>query len=381
MKKNLILIISIAILIAVILLFFPFTYPARYSANPDYATLSEVRGVRVDYLHLSTSRREAARLATQMQAAGVNMVAVGAGRLDWTYFPWAGHSDRWSADVRGTGIDFLLDDSLRFGSRAHISAVVDVLAPLYIKTHPQAASISWTGLPSKNLIATMELVDGSFGQDLLAMIDEIAKDYPVNSITLTELIYYVDGFGPQDEAAYLAYSGQSDWPRTLDGQINIDDASIGTWRAFEIGRFLEKAAAVVHRYGKQLFFEVRVGVNASGQIEVTNGTDMGLFLKYADRLVVWGNRELDSDPGAALQMVATYVAGFDPERTILELGLWADDDPVETPHDQMTAISSADFETELQAAGLGGVQDLLITPSFLMNAADWSAISNRWSGK
>jgi hypothetical protein len=109
-----------------------------------------------------------------MELSGVNLVAVGAGRADWTYFPWRDHPDRWSNEVKTTGIDYLLEDSLRFGKWAHVSAVVDVLAPLYIQAHPETAAISWVGVPSQNIVGMVELVDGKFGQDLLEMIGEVA---------------------------------------------------------------------------------------------------------------------------------------------------------------------------------------------------------------
>jgi hypothetical protein len=117
----------------------------------------------------------------------------------------------------------------------------------------------------------MELVDGKFGQDLLEMIDEVAASYPVNSITIAELVYYVDGFGGQDKAAYMTYTGLSDWPLAGDArQINIDDPSIGVWRSYEIGRFIEKAAEVAHKYGKQLFVEALIDVDRNANVTMSN---------------------------------------------------------------------------------------------------------------
>jgi hypothetical protein len=51
---------------------------------------------------------------------------------------------------------------------------MDVLAPRYIQSHPETAAISWAGLPSKNLVSTMDLVEGEFGQEMLGMIEVIA---------------------------------------------------------------------------------------------------------------------------------------------------------------------------------------------------------------
>jgi hypothetical protein len=379
-KIILILIILIGLAILATFLILAFYHPERV-ANTNYANLSTVRAVRLDYMDVGESRGEVAALEAQLKQAEVNMVAVGAGRSDWTYFPWPDHQDRWSDEVKTTGNDFLLADSVRFGKWAHVSAVVDVLAPRYIKAHPDTAAISWIGVPSKNLVSMMELVDGPFGQDLLDMIDKIATYYPVNSITLTELVYYVDGYGEQDKAAYLAYTGESDWPRTDDGQINIDDNSIGTWRSHEIARFLEKAAVIAHQHDKLFFVEARIGMDSEGQVFVNNGTDFNLFLIYADRLIVRGSYEPNGRSPQAMSAVAQYLAHYQNGRVIMSVGLWDKDYDPGVSKSQMSAISAADFQTALQSTTQGGMTDLWVTPSFLMSNAHWQVLEDFWSSQ
>ncbi len=379
MKRKLLLAVFILLGVVLIatLIFLAFYRPVR-TANVGFTDPATVRAMRVDYLDEENSRGEVAGLETEMQHAGVTMVAVGAGRADWSYFPWRGFPERWSDDVRSSGRDYLMEDSTRFGKWAHVSAVVDVLAPLYIQAHPQAAAISWTGLPSKNLVGTMELVDGQFGQELLGMLQEIATYYPVNSITLTELVYYTDGFGQPDKAAYMAYTGKSDWPRKANGAINIDEPSIGVWRSYEIGRFLEKAAGILHQHGKQLFVEAHIDVFPSGKVRVENGTDFSLFLEHADRLVVRGSSDPEDRSQAALNAITQYLARFPQHRIISSLGLWSKDYDPDTPRDQMSALPVADFQSALQ--GIGAV-DLWITPSFLMSGAHWQALQEFWSSQ
>ncbi len=378
-RKTLTTLFVIAGMFALMALIFLAFYRPQRSANAEFANLDTVRAMRVDYRDMSQSRGEADALESVMRSAGVNLVAVGAGRVDWTYFPWRGHPDRWSVDVKSSGEDYLLDDSARFGQWAHVSAVVDVLAPRYIQMHPEAAAISWLGAPSPNLVGTMELVDGSFGQDLLDMIGEVATYYPVNSIILSELVYYVDGFGDADRSAFQAYTGKTDWPRRPNGQIDIDDPSIGTWRSYEISRFLDKAAAIIHAQGKQLFVEARLSVGADGTVTVSNGTDLGLLLQHADRVVVWGNHDLDGQSQSALRNVAKYLARYGKGRVILSIGLWDKNYDVDVPNAQMSAISAQDFQTGLQAAGQGGATDIWITPSFLMSDAHWQVLTQYWS--
>ena len=374
MKRNLLLAVFILIGVVFIaaLVFLAFYRPVR-TADARFSNPPTIRAVRVDYMEEDTSRAEVASLETHMRQAGVTMVAVGAGRADWTYFRWPGYPERWSEDVKSSGDDYLMEDSTRFGKWAHVSAVVDVLAPLYIQSHPQVAAISWTGTPSKDLVGTMELVNGQFGQELLSMMDEIATYYPVNSITLTELVYYVDGFGGTDKAAYLAYTGRSDWPRLADGTINIDEPSIGIWRSFEIGRFLEKAAGILHQHGKQLFVEAHIDVDPSGQVMLENGTDFGLFLKFADRLVVRSSSDPAERSQVALNAIAQYLKRYPEHRIITSIGLWSQDYDPDTPRNKMAAFPVAHFQSALLGVGAG---DLWITPSFLMTPAHWLALAN-----
>jgi hypothetical protein len=382
MKRKFLLTFSILFVIVFFgIIFFLTFYHPQQAANQTYTSIPKIRAVRVDYLDESKSRAEVNQLQDQLQAAGVNLVALGAGRVEWTYFPWPGHRDSWSADVKSTGHDYLMEDSTLFGKWAHVSAVVDVLAPLYIQSHPDSAAISWTGTPSTNLVSTMELVDGQYGQNLLDLVNEIATNYPVNSITLTELVYYADGFGDQDKTAYVAYSGKSDWPRQNDGVINIDDSSIGTWRSYEIGQFLDKAAALAHAHGKQLFLEVHIEVGASGQVSTNNGTDLAQLLKHVDKLIVrGGNEAINKDP-AATQAIAQYLSGYDQSRIILGIGLWDQDYVFGTPKAQMRAISPADFQYALESAARGGATNIWITPSFLVTPEHWQILDGFWANK
>jgi hypothetical protein len=375
MKRRLPLILFILFGVGFIgmLAFLAFFRPAR-AANAQFTNLSTVRAMWVDYLDEDNSRDQVAALETNMQQARVTLVALGAGRVDWTYFPWRAYPDRWSAEVKSTGQDYLLEDSTRFGKWAHVSAVVDVLAPLYIQSNPQSAAVSWTGTPSKYLVSTTDLVDGQFGQEILSMLDEIATDYPINSITLTELTYYTDGFGDSDKAAYLTYTGRLDWPLNPDGTINIDEPSIGAWRSFEIGRFLEKAARILHQHGEQLFVEAHLSLDPSGQVRVENGTDFSLFLKYADRLVVRTSSDPAERSQAGMQAITQYLKRFPENRMITCIGLWSQDYDADTPKDRMSAFSVANFQSELQEVG----GDVWITPSFLMTPAHWQALQYFW---
>ena len=113
----------------------------------------------VEYANYATSRSEVPTWVAELKAAGINMVAISAGRAEWTYFKWAGHTAYQSNDVTSTGIDFLAEDSATFSQFAKVSAVVDVFSPNYILANPSAAAINALGQPDPNLISTAELVN------------------------------------------------------------------------------------------------------------------------------------------------------------------------------------------------------------------------------
>jgi hypothetical protein len=345
----------------------------------QFTTVAPVKLVRVDYTDLTSSRDEVAGLEQHMQEVGVNMVGLGAGRVDWTYFPWKGHSANWSDAVRTTGVDYLKEDTNRFGKWSQVYAAIDVLSPLYIKAHPAAAAVSWSGQPSQNLVGLMELVEGDFGTELLSMIDYIAVNYPVNAITLSEMVYYVDGFGEKDKTAFLAYSKLADWPHNADGNIDLDSQAIGQWRAYELGRFLEKAAAVVHKSNKQLFVEVHINLDEAGKVWLQNGTDYDQLLKNADKLLVWGNYNMEGRALGAIVNVAYYLTRLDPERVILMIGLWAENYPSNTPKEEMQAIPAEDLRTALSAADQGEIKSLGVVPSFLLGDEHWQVLKEMWA--
>jgi hypothetical protein len=218
---------------------------------------SPVRAVRLDFNDLKNSRAEIAGLEKLMRGARVNTVALGAGRLDWTYFKWRGKEAWWSSDVKDSGIDFLAQDAARFSRWSSVNAVIDVFAPRYIAAHPRPAAVSRLGRTNASLVSSTELANGEFGREIEAMAGYIAAHYPVSSISLTELDYHIDGYGDDDKAASMSDSGRADWPRNSQGLIAIDDPSIGEWRSRQVGGFLARVAGAVHQHGKKLFMDVQ----------------------------------------------------------------------------------------------------------------------------
>lgn len=339
----------------------------RRSAPPQAPPTPEapVRAMSVSYRDIANSQNEVEPLETRMQAIGINMVGLNAGRLDWNYFQWQGRESYWSAQVEESGVDYLMEDATRFGEWAHVSAVVDVFAPRYIERHPDSAAISADGERIDYQVATMELVEGAFGEELLAMLDYIAATYPVDSITLTELFYYREGYGATDLQAYCAYTGRDDFPRTLWGAVDVEHPSIGEWRSYEISRFIARAAAVVHQYNKELFVDVRVSWGNLANESRENGQDYTLLLKYADRLVIWNYFGLNDYEAEYTEELARYMEKFGEGRVIVSIGLWGEDDRTVPP---------ADLRHALHALTHTNTPHFWITPSFLLREEHWEVL-------
>jgi hypothetical protein len=331
--------------------------------------------MRVDYPDYATSRSQVTWWEQQMKASGINMVGLGAGRVEWTYFKWAGHEANWASSVRDTGHDFLAEDTARFGQWAQINAVVDVFAPNYIKAHPGTAAIRADGVPSSDLVSTTELTTGEFGKQLLAMIEYIAANYPVKSISLTEMFYHIDGYGPDDKASYMAYSGNQDWPRNSDGTIAVNDASIGNWRTHVLDVYLDKIVAVCHHYGKQFYLDVGLtldyGYTVDSLNHVTNehGTNYHVVLEHTDKIIIWGYFALDQFQPEFLKDVAQFLTQFGQDRVILSIGLWGRSTPVVTADELNRAII---------ASQAGGITNIWVTPGSLMSASHWMALTQLW---
>ncbi|MGB9754298.1 MAG: hypothetical protein C0183_10250 [Roseiflexus castenholzii] len=338
------------------------------TAMPASTTLP-VRAVSLDLSDLALPQDRLDRLEQRMRDAGVNMVGLSAGRLDWSGFRWSGKEERWSAGVRESGRDLLANATQRFGRWAHVSAIVDVFAPRYLQTRPTQRALDAAGHPIPYQASTHALVNGSFGDELIAMIDYIARHYEVDSITLTELFYYQEGYGADDLALYREHSGRRDWPRTPRGSINIDHPTIGAWRSAILARFAERAAHVAHTHGKQLFVDVRVHADAPQHEGRRSGHDYALLLQHADRLVLWNYFGLNGTSPEYTRDIAQYVQRYSADRIIISYGLWADRNAV---------VSATDLQRAMIAGQEGDLPHAWITPIKLMKDEHWQTLTSVW---
>jgi hypothetical protein len=330
-----------------------------------------IHAVRVQYEDLATSRDEVAAIDDNLTRAHVNFVSLSAGRPEWTYFNWSTHPEYTSGDVKDTGLDFLALDSALYKSHGWIDTTLDVLSPNYILAHPAAAAVNASGGRSSEIVGTMELVSGAYGKLLLEAVTYIARNYPdVNSISITELCYHIDGYGPAEKKSYMAATGKKDWPRNSSGGININDPSIGNWRSRLISGYMARLAAVAHKYGKQLYLDVSMTRDNLALENSTNGARYDLMLKRVDKLIVWCYYYLDDYDPEYLTTVAQHLMKYGNNKIILSIGLWGPNNVNDMPADLL--------QRGLDAAVNGGITNMWITPSIYMTDSLWTVLQDSW---
>ena len=338
-------------------------------AKSTVVTGAGTRTIRIDYHDLGPLSSISKQEEMQYKAAGITHVAVSAGRVDWAYFPWPGHPSAWASPVRESGLDFLARDTQRFSSWADVTVVVDVLAPIYIKEHPNAAAVTWGGVPSSDLASLAQMTSGPFNQELLAFISAISERTRAESITLVELFYYVDGFGPDDLASFQQDTGQADWPRLATGEININDALVNQWRIDRIEVLLKQIAQIVHQNKHEFYLEVKP---TRFQIQNQDWSAYRSYLQYVDKLIVFTNPVYeDPDPLVPGQTIRNLnLLGTD--KVVYELGVWKSDTQPGTA--DKTAMTPEAFVSMYHAAVQAGAASFWFTPSYLISSSYWAEL-------
>lgn len=328
-----------------------------------------MRAIGLDFPQMSLDTLALANYTQELCRTGFNSVGITAGRLDWTYFRWQDHSENWSNEL-AQDRDLVADtlevlkqcDTIR-----HRSLIVDVFAPRYIEMHPEAATFTYKGERLPYQVSSLELARGDFGKRLLAMLEYLALHFEVESISLTELFYYEEGYSEAERKDYMDFSGHMDWPRTATGEIDIDDLSIGVWRSSLVKHFIAKAAQVVQKHGKQLLVDVRVSwddlVTQSRQF----GQDYSLLLEHADGLVLWVYLGLTIEGPDQLTTLFKAYKSFS-DRLVFSVGLWDNQGPSLDPGVLKRTLELAET-LEL---------NVWITPSSLMNQKHMEVLKDVW---
>jgi hypothetical protein len=328
-----------------------------------------LRVVSLGYDTISDPSVDLAGLDAKLRGAGVNGVAINAGRLDWTTFPWPGHQDQWSGPVQDGNVDLFGNAVRALGPGRNVSAVIDFFAPRFVASHPELAARDAHGQASEYQVSLTALAEGPAGAAFIDMIDHLASTYPIDAIELTELYYDSYSFGADDLRSYEAATGRSDWPRR-NGEIDTSDPSIGTWRSQEVAKFIAQATAVAHRHGKQLLVDVRVSSDDLSRNSRENGQDYEMLLAVADRLVVWDYFGLSTDLNASFtSKLVDHLAKLGSDRFIVSVGLWS----------TQGVLPASELRDALALLNGRQVAGALVTPVSSFDASHWQALTELWS--
>jgi hypothetical protein len=312
------------------------------------------------------------RLEARPLVGLAEVVGVGAGRAEWTYFRWAGREDRWSNHQKGEPREDLLraaTDALH-ARGFRVAAYVDLYAPAWTQAHPGTAAVQSDGTAHPEQVSLAELVDGEFGRRVVEMVEYLAANYPVDAINLTEAAYRHTSYGEADLAAYRAATGRAAWPRDWRGRVDADDPSLWEWKSAALERFVARAAEAAHRHGKQLWVDVAASWKDLSRDGKDFGHDYRRLLGHADRLVVWNYHALEGLPASAgRDLAARLVATLPAGRWTLSVGLWGPGGKAITP-EQLSETLAAALE--------GGARDLWVTPNDQLTDAHWNALLRAW---
>ena len=299
------------------------------------------------------------------------VIGLGAGRTEWTYFRWAGHEDRWSNHQKGEKKDLLLAAAQELHAKGFkVAAFIDLYAPKWIETHPGSGAVQADGKPHPEQVGLAELAEGGFGNVVVDMIGYIAANYPVDAIDVTEAAYRHTSFGPKDLASYSKATGRPAWPRDWRGRVDVDDPSVWEWKSALMEKFVARAAAAAHAHGKPLYLDVAASWKDLRRDGKDHGHDYARLSRVADRLVVWDYFALEGlPPSASRDLAARLAATLEPGRWMLSLGLWGRDGKPISPDDLGAAVA---------AALEGGARHIWVTPNDQITDAHWNAILRNW---
>jgi hypothetical protein len=294
------------------------------------------------------------------------VVGVGAGRPEWTYFRWKGHKENWANHQRGTLDDILYTATKTFHKEGfRVAAIVDPYAPRYIIDNARVASVSYEGEVSEHQVNFIEVIEGSYGELFIEMVEYIGKNYDVDIISLTEIAYRDYSYNSKDLASYEAFHGTKGWPRDDKGDINVDDPLIWEWRSVLMERFLERLAKVIRRYGKEFYVDVPVSWKDFSRNGADAGLDYSRVLKHADRIVVWNYFSEEGLAPSISEEISIYLSKNFPSTSVyLSIGLWGKEENV----------SPDDMDAAVKASLKGGSTNLWISPDYLMTEEHWSRL-------
>lgn len=334
--------------------------------------------VNVGYEDITSSDpHRLAYLAQKLDQVKATGVRIAVGRLDWVGFPWAGHEDLESSDVKDTGRDYVQEAIAALGCdasghRRTIYLGVDALFGREVTDHPELAGVDQSGKRSTLFASLTAWKTGPLTPLLADFVHELAVRYHPDDVNITELYFDANTFGADDFADFKATEHVDAWPRSHDGTVDRTAPSVANWRSGAIASVVERVQQRLAGTGVRLTFDVRAPVALDPLGRPDLGANYPLLLKHVDQIVVW------DFPG----MVAFSVLGADqlgpllftgnPDRYELGIGLWKGG----TGGGRITA---AQLRHELDSAKRQGIKHVSVTPTSLFTEETWSILQSEWA--
>ncbi|WP_171467162.1 hypothetical protein [Cellulosimicrobium sp. 72-3] len=366
----------VAVVVAAVLLASPWKEslpPMRSTPPPD-----DVRSVSIDFGVVTDPSTDWGAVDRRLDAAGANMVELGAGRVEFTAFDWEAYpeaaaepgTDHLATAARALGLD-------ADGAQREFGLIVDAYVPRWIAQDPSIAGKDVDGQPTVYQSSATALSSGPVADRLVEYVAALGERYNPSQISVTELFLDRFSYGDDDLELFREMTGATDWPRDADGAIVEESPELGSWRSRVLADLLGRMRTALDevRGGAgariELAMDARVDWSSLDTGDTSSGHDYAVLLSGADRLNLWGYTTLDGRDVAEVRNLtaALATAGFDMSRITVSVGLWAGGGGATDPETMAEAVS---------LAATNGVRSVNVTPYSLMGDAYWTALASVW---
>ena len=311
----------------------------------------------------------------RLDEVGAKGVTLAVGRPEWVAFPWEGHEEVWASGVT-SGTDLVADAVAAIGtapdgSARYITLVVDTLAPATIAAEPDLAAVDHDRNTSESFPGAAAL-EGTIGDNVVALVAAAAERYEPDVIALTELIVE-STYSDADFEAFVADTGAD----PEDGWPDHNGEELGAWRSSVVANLSERATEAAHEFGVELDVDVRTNWDVPGGDRLESGHDYELLLQSADRLTVWNYFPLnDREPSYSAEITAGLADRFSQselDRITMSVGLWISGSDMGATTD--SALAPDAMAEAVRESATNGITSVSVTPHSMMTDAHWEALA------
>ncbi|MDP5226585.1 MULTISPECIES: hypothetical protein [Arthrobacter] len=353
--------------------------PSQATATPAAvpAVRPATRAVNIGFEDLvSTQPGHLQALEQHLNAVDANAVQIAIGRLDWLAFSWPGHPDRSVDQVFVDGRDLVQEalDALSCDAQGHrrqVTLSIDALIGRLFTQNPQLAGRNVDGKASTLFGSVTAWSHGELGDELVDLAGAVARRFHPDFVNITELMFFTETYGADDKADYLAVTGRSDWPRTADGTIDVNDPSIGAWRSAAVEQVMARVSAATRAAGVPASMDVNYPLTAGVAGRPDAGQDAVALLRVTDGLNLWYYPGMLAGSVPGIEQVDRDFVERYPGRVSVSLGLWFSGHP---------GIGLEEFRHELGRVDALGVKSVSVTPASMMTDARWAVLQQAWAG-